>query len=34
VFPRQLYGQIDIFIALRRFDVNDWHDIIKKGTWS
>lgn len=34
VFPRPLYGQIDIFIALRRFDVNDWHDIIKKGTWS
>ncbi len=33
VFPRPLYGQIDIFIALRRFDMNDWHDIIKKGTW-
>jgi ABC-type polysaccharide/polyol phosphate transport system ATPase subunit len=34
VFPRPIYGQIDIFIALRRFDVDEWHDIITTGTWS
>ncbi len=33
-FPRPLYGQIDVFIALRRFETEEWHDIIKKGTWS
>jgi ABC-2 type transport system ATP-binding protein len=34
VFPRPIYGQIDIFIALRRFDVSEWHEVIKAGTWS
>lgn len=34
VFPRPIYGQVDIFIALRRFELGAWHDIIKKGTWS
>jgi hypothetical protein len=33
-FPRPLYGQIDVFIALRRFETAEWHDIIKKGTFS
>ena len=31
-FPRPIYGQIDIFIALRRFETAEWHDIIKRGT--
>lgn len=33
-FPRPIYGQIDIFIALRRFETAEWHDIIKRGTQS
>lgn len=33
-FPRPIYGQIDIFIALRRFETAEWHEIIKHGTQS
>lgn len=33
-FPRPIYGQIDVFIALRRFETAQWHDIITKGTQS
>jgi ABC-2 type transport system ATP-binding protein len=34
VFPRPLYGQIDLFIALRRFETEEWHSIIRRGTYS
>jgi hypothetical protein len=33
-FARPIYGQIDVFIALRPFDAGEWHDIIRRGTWS
>lgn len=34
VFPRPVYGQIDIFIALRHFETEEWHSIIKSATLS
>lgn len=33
-FERLVYGQIDIFIALRPFETDEWHEIIRRGTWS
>ena len=32
--PGTIDCQIDIFIALRRFETAEWHDIITRGTRS
>jgi ABC-2 type transport system ATP-binding protein/lipopolysaccharide transport system ATP-binding protein len=34
MFPRPIYGQIDIFVALRPLDTEEWHRIIKRATQS